>query len=123
MGMVAVQPHHHRDARVVTYEESYWATKHFTFYVEPGSARLATKGVMGLCTAVNGGCGGAACGETSYQIIAFVTLNGTAVVVASNVDDSDRPVQVSVDGTVTVIATLPANSMRTFSLPPAVRHE
>eukprot|EP00035_Acanthoeca_spectabilis_P029168 m.473515 g.473515 ORF g.473515 m.473515 type:complete len:100 (-) comp34489_c0_seq1:96-395(-) len=75
MGMVAVQPHHHRDARVVTYEESYWATKHFSFYVEPGSARLATKGDMGLCTAVNGGCGGAACGETSYQIIAFVTLN------------------------------------------------
>jgi hypothetical protein len=41
----------------VTYEGSYWATKHFSFFVEPGAVRLEASGDLGLCVLVNGACG------------------------------------------------------------------
>merc|ERR1712232_76100 len=101
----------------VTYEGSYWATKHFSYYIQPGARVLNTNGDNGHCWRVNNACGCAdGCSETllAHQFISFKNPQGDIVIEALNGDDADSPVQISLDGTSVVKATLPAHSMNTF---------
>ena len=100
---------------------SYWATKHFSYFVEPGSVRLAAAGDLGGCKAVNGACGCAAgcTGSQDYQAIPFLTPAGDVVLVVSNAGGAARSVKIVVDGGVAVTAELPADSMNTFTIPSA----
>ena len=43
-------------AQTVSYEGSYWATKHYSYFVEPGAKVLLVSG-GGACRTVNGACG------------------------------------------------------------------
>lgn len=107
-------------AQTVTYEGSFWATKHYSFYVAPGAVRLLATGDTGACESVNGACGCAACGHSTYQATSFLNPDGEVVVVVLNGDSAERPLQLSVDGKVHTTVVLPAHSMNTFTIPPAV---
>lgn len=110
--------------QTVTYEGSYWATKHFSFYVQPGAKLLPTSGDSGACKEINGACGcarGCSGGDRS-QFISFVNPRagagaageGEVVVVALNANDVVSPVRISIDGKLAVSELLPAHSMSTF---------
>jgi glucosylceramidase len=103
-------------AKTVTYEGSYWATKHFSFFVEPGAKMLTTTGDNGACKSVNGACGcaGKCTGGDKSQLVSFVNPGGEIVVVALNANDVASPVRISVDGKLTISESLPAHSMSTF---------
>ena len=40
--------------KTVTYEGSYWATKHYSYYIDAGAAMVSTAGDIGKCITVNG---------------------------------------------------------------------
>ena len=115
--------------KTVTYEGSYWATKHYSYYVGAGATMVSTSGDIGKCITVNGACG---CGKTSgctrgqwkphlydtQQYISFVNPDKSVVVVGMNAGDAKQHLTVSVDGTVVVSnATLPPHSFNTFKVP------
>ena len=113
----------------MTYEGSYWATKHYSYYVDAGATMVRASGDIGKCVTVNGACG---CEKTSgcadtwavrrgmnpVEHIAFVNPDKSVVVVGMNSGGAVQHLTVSVDGTVVVSnATLPPHSMNTFKVP------
>lgn len=109
----------------VTYEGSYWATKHYSYYVDAGATMVSTAGDVGKCTAVNGACGcktSSGCtGRLAYdteQFISFVNPDHSIVVVGLNAGNGPHAFTLKVDGKVRVAnATLPPHSFNTFKLP------
>ena len=109
----------------VTYEGSYWATKHYSYYVDVGAAMVSTAGDVGKCTTVNGACGcQKTCGCTrsmrydTNQYISFVNPDKSVVVVGLNAGGAEQHLTVNVDGRVVVAnATLPPHSFNTFKVP------
>lgn len=113
--------------KVVTYEGSYWATKHYSYFIDAGATMVGTAGEIGRCLTVNGACG---CQKTSgcigrlgydtTQYISFVNPDRSVVVVGLNAGDAVQQLTVNVDGKVVVSnATLPPHSFNTFKLPAA----
>ena len=108
--------------QTVSFEGSYWATKHYSYFVEPGAKVLLVGGDNGPCRKVHNACGCArGCGtspnQTSSrndQFIAFQNPDGGLVLVGQNGGDSPRPVTVAIDGKAVLSEALPAHSFSTF---------
>ena len=108
-------------------EGSYWATEHYSYYIDAGATVVSTSGDIGKCIAVNGACG---CEKPSgytrgrhqtdhdtNQYISFVNPDKSVVVVGMNAGDAVQHLTVSVDGTVVVSnATLPPHSFNTLKV-------
>eukprot|EP00936_MAST-01D_sp_MAST-1D-sp1_P000658 g658.t1 len=112
----------------VTYEGSYWATKHFSNVVDAGAIVLETTGDNARCVEVNGACGCArGCGAQgafgAIEAISFRNPDGTLVIVTQNTADAESPVNLLVDGITVLSERLPARSISTFTLstPASVR--
>ena len=105
----------------VTYEGSYWATKHFSYYVEANATVLPVTGAGNdLCVTVNGACGcasGCSRGAPSTEFIAFRNPSGETVVLAQNRGMVEQPIEMTIDGKVAFSEKLPAASMNTFVVP------
>ena len=113
------------DTKQVSYEGSYWATKHFSSLIEPGAVLLGTGGDNGRCQEINGacgcaqGCGNGGRGDTAGvgapdQYISFRNPNGDIVIVGLNANGVPRHLTLSVDGEEVASALLPPHSMNTF---------
>ena len=106
----------HTDTKTVTYEGSYWATKHFSAVVDAGAVVLGTSG-GDRCVEVNGACGCAkGCGSANAedQFIAFKNPDGKVAIVGMNAGDAARPVRLIVDGRLVARVELPPHSMSSF---------
>ena len=105
-----------KKTQTVSFEGSYWATKHYSYFVEPGAKVLLVGGDNGPCRKVNGACGCArGCGTSPDQFIAFQNPNGGGLVlVGQNGGPGPRPVTVAVDGRAVLRETLPPHSFSTF---------
>ena len=111
--------------KAVTYEGSYWATKHYSYYIDAGAVMVSTAGDVGKCTTVNGACGCqktlGCTGRLGYdlnQYISFVNPDKSVVVVGLNAGDTAQRLTVQLDSIVVVAnATLPPHSFNTFKIP------
>ena len=103
----------------VTYEGSYWATKHFSFYIEPNATVFRITGAGNdKCIEVNGACGcTAGCSRSpSLEFIAFRNPGGEFIVIGQNLALVEQPVLMMIDGVVAFHEKLPPESMNTFVL-------
>ena len=107
----------HGPTPTVAYEGSYWATKHYSYFVDAGAKVLLVTGDNSDCRTVNGACGcerGCAQDSPADQFLAFRNPSGTLVILAMNANDAPRPIRVAVDGVTLITETLPPNSFSTF---------
>jgi glucosylceramidase len=108
----------------VVYEGSYWATKHFSYFVAPGAVVLETTGDNAPCAEVNDACGCAggctAAANIGMEAISFRNPDGGLVLVAQNNAGAGAPVNLFVDGRLAVSEVLPPHSMNTFTIDPPV---
>jgi O-glycosyl hydrolase len=103
--------------KTVIYEGSYWATKHYSYYVEANATVLLVKGAGNdACVRVNGACGcaGGCSDQPSAEFIAFRNPNDDVVVLAQNKAAIEQPVNMVIDGKLTFSERLPPLSMNTF---------
>ena len=108
-----------RRTQTVSFEGSYWATKHYSYFVEPGAKVLLVGGDNGPCRRVHNACGCARCSDAQLmphpQFIAFQNPDGGGVVlVGQNGGTGSRTVTVTIDGKAVLSETLPAHSFSTF---------
>lgn len=104
----------------VTYEGSFWATKHFSYFVEPNATVLPVTGALNHpCTLVNGACGcRGGCNDSPItEFLAFRNPSGEIVVVAQNTAPTEQPVRLMIDGKLAFSERLPPASMNTFVVP------
>ena len=105
----------------VTYEGSYWATKHFSYYVDVNATVLPVMGSGNAqCVFVNGACGcarGCSDGDPATELIAFRNPSGETVVLAQNMAAIEQPVEMTIDGKLAFSEKLPAASINTFVVP------
>lgn len=120
----------HTDTKTVTYEGSYWATKHYSYYIDVGAKLIGTAGDIGRCTEVNGACGctnASGCSAHNRidpdQYISFVNPDQSVVVVGMNAGDTLQHLSIEVDGIVVANATLPPHSFNTFKVPASSKQQ
>ena len=86
------------ESRTAEYTPEYYAFKHYSHFIAPGSDIL-----QGYSTGTS----------TDAQVLAARTLGGAIVIVAGNPADSPREITMNVDGKY-LYTTLPANSFNSF---------
>lgn len=125
----------HRDTKTVTYEGSFWATKHFSYFVDVDAVVLSTSGDNGNCISVNGACGCfkngvrtcddqagggegkvVADGVATVQVISFKNPSGEVIIVGLNARDTASTVNIHVDAALAIAVQLPPHSMNTFTV-------
>ena len=84
--------------RTATYTPEYYAFKHYSHFISPGSAIL-----KGSSTAT----------DTDAEVLAARTPEGAIIVVAGNRGDAPRKITMSIDGKY-LSTTLPANSFSSY---------
>eukprot|EP00040_Diaphanoeca_grandis_P014905 m.75733 g.75733 ORF g.75733 m.75733 type:complete len:865 (-) comp24821_c0_seq1:52-2646(-) len=122
----------HRVTKEVTYHGSFWATKHFSYFIEPGAKLLQMTGLNAECEFTRGGvsrtCGFGcpSCAQPNrrlrfVEVISFLNPNNDVVILAMNNGDARTPLVVKVDGKTVVDMTLDKHSMHTFVYPSTAR--
>jgi glucosylceramidase len=80
----------------VTYTPEYYAFKHFSYFVTPGSVKITSTGSF-------------------ENVAAFINPQKEVVIVANNLQDNPKTITVKI-GAKTFSATLPAKSFNTFTI-------
>jgi glucosylceramidase len=93
--MITVDP----DSKAVTYHPEFYLMKHVSHFVRPGSHLAGTTGPW-------------------KDKLAFITPDGSAVLLIGNSANGPLPVTIGIEGTTSVVrATLPSHSFSTFVFP------
>ena len=90
--------HVNSGTRTATYTPEYYAFKHYSHFISPGSVIL-----KGSSTAT----------DTNAEVLAARTPDGAIIVVAGNRGDAPREITMSIDGKY-LSTTLPANSFSSY---------